>query len=184
MSATITIQLSPSAIALSDKFRNAPREFPQAIKRGMTRALQIVAGRIQEKRLTGHGPFPVAEHRLGERSGQLKLRTRATEATVVSEGDIATVSGTVGSSVVYAAVHEFGFEGDVTVKAHERRLFRRTSTRGKPLKKPKLKGSTQVRSFTRHMSIPERAPFRTGIRENVPYISGEIEKEMLTSLKP
>ncbi len=74
MSATITIQLSPNAIALSDKFKRAPQEFPQAIKRGMTRALAIVSGRIQEKRLTGHGPFPVTEHRLGERTGQLKLR--------------------------------------------------------------------------------------------------------------
>jgi hypothetical protein len=30
---------------------------------------------------------------------------------------------------------------------------------------------------------PERAPFRTGIRENVEYISGEIEKEIVKSLK-
>jgi phage gpG-like protein len=183
MSATITIQLSPSAIALADKFRRAPQEFPQAIKRGMTRALAIVAGRIQEKRLTGVGPFPVAEHRLGERTGQLKLRTRATDATVISEGDHATITGAIGSSVKYAAVHEFGFEGDVTVKAHNRRLYRRTSRAGKPLKKPKLKGSTEVRSYERHMSIPERAPFRTGIRENITYISDEIEKELVTSLK-
>ncbi len=143
MSATITIQLSPNAIALTEKFKRAPQEFPQAIKRGMTRALAIVSGRIQERRLTGHGPFPATEHRLGERSGQLKLRTHATPATVKSTGNQVVVEGAIGSSVFYAAFNEFG--------------TRKT---------------------------PERAPFRTGIRENAKYISDEIEREAVKSLKP
>jgi len=143
MSATITIQLSPSAIALADKFKRSPQEFPQAIKRGMTRALANVSGRIQIQRLAGRGPFPVAEHRLGERTGQLKLRTRSTPATVTSTGNTVTVMGAIGSSVRYAAYQEFG----------TRRL-------------------------------PARAPFRTGIQENATYISAEIEKEILKSLKP
>jgi|SRR5215831_2928814 len=183
MSATIEIQLSPSALALADKFRSAPANFPQAIKRGMTRALQIVAGRIQEKRLTGRGPFPVAEHRLGEKTGQLRLRTRSTDAEVTTEGDHAVVTGAIGSSVVYAAVHEFGFDGEVRVSPHRRRLFSRTY-RGKPRKKPKQTGETNVIGYTRHMHMPERAPFRTGITENLEYISGEIEKEIVTSLQP
>ncbi len=142
MSATITIQLSPQAIALSEKFKRAPQEFPQAIKRGMTRALAIVSGRIQEKRLTGRGPFPVTEHRLGERTGQLKLRTQSKPVQITSEGNQAVIEGGIGSSVFYAAIHEFG---------------------GK--------------------KAPERAPFRTGIRENITYISTEIEKEITKSLK-
>ncbi len=143
MSATITIQLSPQAISIANKFKAAPQEFPQAIKRGMTRALAVVSGRIQERRLTGHGPFPVTEHRLGERTGQLKLRTQATPATVTSEGNQVVVEGAIGSSVFYAAFNEFG--------------TRKT---------------------------PERAPFRTGIRENAKYISDEIEREVVKSLKP
>jgi phage gpG-like protein len=143
MSATITIQLSPSAIALSEKFKRQPQEFPQAIKRGMTKALAIVSGRIQEKRLTGHGPFPVTEHRLGERTGQLKLRTRSTPAEITTEGNQTVVTGAIGSSVFYAAFQEFGTK-----------------------------------------TLPERAPFRTGIRENLQYISDTIEKEITASLKP
>src|SRR5712675_627705 len=108
MSTTITIQLSPSAIALAERFKAAPQEFPQAIKRGMTRALAIVSGRIQERRLTGRGPFPVSEHRLGERTGQLKLRTRSTPATVTATGNTVTVTGSIGSSTRYAAYQEFG----------------------------------------------------------------------------
>ena len=143
MSATITIQLSPSAIALADKFRAAPQQFPQAIKHGMTKALAIVSGRIQEKRLTGHGPFPVVEHRLGERTGQLKLRTESIPAVVTSEGTVSTITGAIGSSVKYAPYQEFGTK-----------------------------------------RLPERAPFRTGIRENLRYISETIEKEIVSSLKP
>ncbi len=142
MSVAITIQLSPQAIALSEKFKRQPQEFPQAIARGMTRALAIVSGRIQERRLTGRGPFPVTEHRLGERTGQLKLRTQSTPATVTSEGNQAVIEGAIGSSVFYAAFNEFG--------------TRKT---------------------------PERAPFRTGINENITYISAEIEKELMKDLK-
>src|SRR5258707_15576690 len=143
MSATITIQLSPSAIALADRFKAAPQQFPQAIKRGMNRSLPIVSGRIQERRLTGRGPFPVSEHRLGERTGQLKLRTRATPATITSEGNQTVVTGAIGSSAFYAAIHEFS---------------------GK--------------------HAPERAPFRTGIRENITYITEQIERQEMQSLQP
>ncbi len=142
MNVAITIQLSPQALALSDKFKRQPQEFPQAIKRGMDRALSITSGRIQVSRLTGKGPFPVSEHRLGERTGQLKLRTRATPAQVTNTGESSTVTGAIGSSVFYAAFNEFG--------------TRKT---------------------------PERAPFRTGIQENVRYISETIETEVMKSLK-
>ena len=108
MSVAITIQLSPQAIALADKFKAAPQQFPQTIKRGMDKALAIVAGRIQEKRLTGRGPFPVELHRLGERTGQLKLRTHATDAVVSTIGETTTITGAIGSPVEYAAYQEFG----------------------------------------------------------------------------
>ncbi len=143
MSATIQIQLSPSAIAIANKWRGAPQEFPRAIQRGMKHGLEITAGRIKEKRLRGHGPFPVSEHRLGQRSGQLELRTQSKPVQITSEGTQTVVEGAIGSSVFYAAIHEFG---------------------GK--------------------HAPERAPFRTGIRENITYISDEIEKEVVKSMKP
>ncbi len=164
MTATIKIQLSPQAIAIANKFKAAPQEFPQAIKRGMTRALAIVSGRIQEKRLTGHGPFPVALHRLGERSGQLKLRTQSKAATITSERNQVIVEGAIGSSVSYAAIHEFGAVG--IRKSHFRKGI------GSP-----------VEVAAHAYQMPERAPFRTGIRENITYISGEIEKEIEKSLK-
>jgi len=140
MSATITIQISPGALALTEKFRNAPETFPQAIKRGMDKALSITAGRIQEQRLTGKGPFPVELHRLGERTGQLKLRTRSTAAVITTTGGNAEVTGAIGSSVKYAEYQEFGTK-----------------------------------------TLPERAPFRTGIKDNANYIAETIQKEIEAS---
>lgn len=142
MSVAIQVQLSPQAIALTQKYKNASTEVPRAIQKGMNRSLAIVSGRIQEKRLTGKGPFPVEMHKLGERTGQLKLRTRSVPAQINSTTEIATVEGAIGSSVFYAAFNEFG--------------TRKT---------------------------PERAPFRTGIRENIKFISDEIGIEIEKSLK-
>jgi len=143
MSVSIQIQLSPQALAISEKFKRAPEQFPRAIQRGMNRALLITAGRIQERRLTGKGPFPISFHKLGERSGQLKLRTRSQNARILNQGREIVVEGAIGSSVVYAAANEFG-------------------------------------SPKRH--IPERAPFRTGIRENARFISDTINKEIERTL--
>jgi hypothetical protein len=164
MSAAIRVELSPSAIALVQRFQKMPGEFPQAIKRGMTRALEIVTGRIQEKRLSGKGPFPVEEHRLGQVTQQLTRSTRATPAVVVSEGEHSEIVGAIGASVIYAAAHEFGFLGEVTVKEHKRK-------------------GRSVKAYQRRMNIRERAPFRTGIGENMDFISSEIEKELTTTLR-
>jgi hypothetical protein len=142
MNAVILVQPSASAVALANKWKGAPEEVPQAIKRGMDRALTVTAGTIQLTHLTGKGPFPVTEHRLGERTGQLKLRTRSTAAQITSMGNTVIIEGAIGSSVSYAAYNEFG--------------TRKT---------------------------PERAPFRTGIKENIGYISDTITKEIMTSLQ-
>jgi hypothetical protein len=149
---------------LIEKFRGAPAEIPQAIKRGMDKALEIVTGRIQEKRLSGVGPFPVEEHRLGQVTQQLWRSTRATPSQVTSTGQAIEVTGKIGASVIYAAVHEFGFLGEVTVKEYTRK-------------------GRSVKSFQRRMNIRERAPFRTGINENLDYIGEQIETSMAAALK-
>jgi hypothetical protein len=164
MSATIAVQLSPDALELIDKFKGAPQQISQAIKRGMDRSLEVVTGRIQDKRLSGVGPFPVEEHRLGQVTQQLWRSTRATPSTVESSGVQTVVTGKIGASVIYAEVHEFGFQGVVSVKTFIRK-------------------GRSVKAHQRRMNIRARAPFQTGIGENLDYISGEIEKELVTTLK-
>jgi hypothetical protein len=148
---TIKIELPPESQALIKNFEELPAEVPQAIKRGMDRALSVVRGRIQENRLSGKGPFPPSEHRLGEVTGQLRGSAREEPAVIAGN----TVTGAIGTPVIYGAVHEFGFQGTV---------------RGKGGKE-------------RSMNIPERAPFRTGVTENEDYIAGEIGAEIDKSLE-
>jgi phage gpG-like protein len=130
----------------------------------MTKSLEIVTGRIQEKRLSGKGPFPVEEHRLGQVTQQLTRSTRSTPAKVTSTGTQAVIEGSIGASVRYAAVHEFGFLGEVQVKAFKRK-------------------GRSVKAYQRRMNIRARAPFQTGINENRDYIAGEIEKELVATLE-
>jgi hypothetical protein len=148
---TIKIELPPESQALIKKFQDIPTEFPQTVKRGMDRALQVVRGRIQEKRLSGKGPYPPSQHRLGIVSQQLQRSLRAEPAVIRGN----TVTGAIGSPIVYGAVHEFGFKGTV---------------RGRGGK-------------SRQMNMPERAPVRTGVKENAQFITGEISKEIEKTLK-
>ncbi|MCG6552915.1 MAG: phage virion morphogenesis protein [Candidatus Magnetominusculus sp. LBB02] len=69
----------------------------------------------------------------------------------------------------YAAVHQFGFQGSVTVKAHERK----TAVRDAKGKIAKRKSS--VSSFTKNMNIPAR-PFLTLTDKDVQKIIAAIEK--------
>lgn len=139
-----------------------------SIRRGMSRAAQLVAGQVTRTRLTGQGPFPIAAHQLGVRSGRLRKSLRATPAEV--SGSSVTVK--IGTAVRYAAAHEFGFKGKVAVKPHQRTIKKAF---GVKLKAPSTHG---VKAHQRTVSIPERAPIRTGIEENLPTFSNEITREV------
>jgi phage gpG-like protein len=157
---TIQIELPPESKALKTKFVTLPSEFPQAIARGMTRALNVVKGRIISKRLIGRGPFPPSEHRLGQRTGQLAQSVRVEPAVV--QGD--EITGAIGSPLIYARVHEFG--ATITPQSKKFLVF----------------NIGQKKVFARKVTIPERAPFRTEILENAEYIQSEIAKEIEASL--
>jgi hypothetical protein len=103
---TIKIELPPESQALIKKFQQMPEEFPKAVKRGMDFALSIVRGRIQANRLSGKGPYPPDEHRLGFGPGKGHLARSLREEPAVIRGS--TVTGAIGSSVFYAKIHEFG----------------------------------------------------------------------------
>jgi phage virion morphogenesis protein len=57
----------------------------------------------------------------------------------------------VGTNVVYAAIHQFGFSGAQKVAAHKRRM---SSVFGRALKSPI---EVVVPEFTRQMDMPQRA---------------------------
>lgn len=96
---------------------------------------------------------------------------------------------TLGSNLPYAAVHQYGFEGDVTVKSFTRKV-RSRSVYGKAEKvnkktgeiyigrEMKAQGIAVVRSFVRHMKIVAR-PF-LGIQDEDVDSAGRIMSDYLT----
>lgn len=151
-----------------------PEVAVQAISRGISRGAQIVAGKIMQSRLTGKGPFPVAAHRLGVVTGRLRQSLRATAAKV--EGNDITAS--IGSNVSYAKTHEFGFSGPAQIKAHQRTI---KQAFGKPLASAK---TVKVKAHKRKVTMPERSPIQTGIKENLPVIEKEITREIIRGMTP
>lgn len=163
----------------------------RAVTKGMDNAAPHVIADITKKRLTGKGPFPVADHKLGVKTGRLRQSLRATPAKV--EGSEVVLS--IGSAVKYAAVHEFGFAGTVQVKAHTRNLSRATKPKAKGKKgkgkrtsrekagasttEPKASAMTvKVKAHQRTVNIPERAPVRHGLADAYPILEEEIAKEI------
>ena len=85
----------------------------------------------------------------------------------------ATVSGNsvtsaIGDSVKYAAVHEFGFDGEVGVRAFTRKDHRKdVRSKGGKGKTVIASGITRVGEHSRHMHLPARAPVQRGINDRL-----------------
>jgi phage gpG-like protein len=185
MSAEIEIEFSEGTKQLVKQAPSLPARMMQAIRRGVDKANDLTVSNTQQNRMTGRGPYPVAEGKLGQVSGHLRKSLRRSAAVV--NGMEAT--GTIGTNIVYAGVHEFGFNGQEQVSAFRRKVKSRdqfakvdrvSKKTGKPYK-GKVKtasGITQVKSFTRWMQIEARAPIGHGIADNAGTYDREIGAEL------
>ena len=157
------ISLSSNAVEVLRQVQGFPSRLGQGIARALDRQNQQTIGHSQAAYLTGPRPS-----RLGVRTNRLRASLTASQAVV--EGG--TVSSTIGTNVQYAGVHEFGFDGQVTVRSHSRNIFRTHRTGGGSVfdsrtgkvRKQKaraislLSGQATVRSHSRRMIMPRR-PF-------------------------
>lgn len=95
-------------------------------------------------------------------SGQvLKNRTGTLRRSIierVEETDTA-ITGIVGTNLVYAAVHEYGFSGTVNVREHTRRVTMAFGRTIAPVE-------TTVRAHPMRMNLPERSYLRSSLRES------------------
>jgi phage gpG-like protein len=87
------------------------------------------------------------------------------------------IYGIVGTNVKYAAAHEYGFTGQVTVKEHLRKI---TKAYGKDLAEPR---SVMVMAYSRKMNLPERSFLRSALADMQPEITQTLESSLRTSLK-
>jgi hypothetical protein len=155
------------------KLGDLPQVGLAAVARGMLNAGQTVLGRAVKNRFTGQGPFPVAEHRLGEVTKRLRRTLRATKPQINLSSREVTMG--FGSEVKYFALHEFGFKGKVQVRGHNRATVARGNkdaklTRGQINERKvailvKSRGNySYVRPHSRNLNIAARAPMTTELQ--------------------
>jgi phage gpG-like protein len=163
-----SIQLTTEAQAILRGLKEMPANLATAVAIAMDKTNEETVGHIKEVRLTGKGPFPSSEGKLGVRTNRLRASLRPSKA-VITNG---IVQSAIGTNVVYAGVHEFGFQGEEQVAAHTRQHFSKQVIFGK---RKKVRGADiNVRTFTRKMNIPARAPISRGIEECLPNYSQSI----------
>lgn len=98
---------------------------------------------------------------LNRRSGRLRNSINLK----VTEGET-KITGAVGTNVIYAAAHEYGFHGEVSVKAHLRRNKEQMKRRLKgKAQGPQEKGLTTVKAHLMKMNLPEKSFLRSALRE-------------------
>ena len=191
MSTQIKIQLDPQAERIIAGLQTLPTRMVGYIAAAMNQENLRTVSHIQAKHLTGIGPFPVEEHRLGVVTNRLRQSLRASEAQQVSGGKIESA---IGSNVKYAAIHEFG--GRIHKPARQAKVRHRLDARGnlvKQLGNANLlvfaKGNntrareTQVEIPAHDVDMPERAPIRTGIAECLPNYSRTISAHIVAAWK-
>jgi phage gpG-like protein len=138
------------------RFKAMPDRLRQELTTGITRAALLVQRDSMQQKLSGQV--------LNVRTGRLR---RSININVQGSED--KVTGTVGTNVEYAAVHEYGFEGTVTVREHLRR-----TVSGKQV---------VVRSHPMHMNVPEKSFLRSALNDMQPQIRIEFEQAAARALR-
>ncbi len=178
--ATITIKLDPEAEALIAKLKAIPTEGLIAMAKALDQQNHLTVGHAFRKYLSFPKDGPTTP--IGLRAISNRLRGSYAPAPAVISGQ--RIESAIGSNVSYAAVHEFGFDGEVGVRAHTRRLFRNTSSTGRRLKKKVQTGVTQVGEHTMHMHMPARAPIQHAIADRKASYGEALGRALIATLKP
>lgn len=123
------------------------------------RYMRFVSAPAGRRSPTDTGPLRIASGRLARSlTGAQTLGSRESIYKVHLKG--LRLELTMGSLVPYAAVHEFGFSGSVTVQAHTRQV---TQVFGHVLPHPV---EVAVSTHTRQANIPARPYLEPSLRHN------------------
>lgn len=193
----IKIQISDDARKILAGMKDVPLRMARAMCRALDRENQLTIGHIQETKLSERGPKT-----LGVVTNRLRSSVRATAAEVIGDG----VTSSIGTNVIYAGPHEFGFDGEVTVKEH----MRKTATRfaidnGRTTVSRKAAGrlglltkkgtgrkgaaaavggqTVTVKQHMRKMHLPARGMFQAGITERATDYAQALSQAVLSSLR-
>lgn len=136
--------------------------------------IQKGIGRITLKLLTRVKAQKLSGQALNVRTGRLRR-----SITQRIESGAEEISGIVGTNVDYAAAHEYGFKGAVTVKQHLRLV---KQAFGRPLKSPVW---STVSTHTKNVSLPERSFLRSALADmkNTGVIEAEIDASIARAIE-
>ncbi len=165
------------------RLAGAPQRLRGALETTVTRLTILVQGAVKQK-LTGEV--------LHVRTGTLRRSINQLVSSTAEE-----VRGVVGTNVAYAHIREFGFEGDVTVRAHTRRSaaqmslarFRNRKGGGKVeiagsyAKAGGGVGVVNVREHTMHMRMPESSFLRSSLADARPQIVADIKAAAIAAVQ-
>lgn len=135
-----------------------------AIVKSVARSALKLQSEVMENRLSGQV--------LNVRTGNLR---RSIHQRVTNTGS--AVIGEVNTNVRYGIAHEYGFAGNVNVKASLRQV---KQAFGKPLKSPRY---VHVRAHTRDVKLPERSFLRSALRDLTPKFADDLQKSIRKVLK-
>ena len=150
---------SAIAAGLENKAAKGMSAIEQAVRRS---ALDLVAYIKSQK---------LSDQVLHVKTGTLR---RSITAQFSSSGSKFTAK--VGTNLVYARIHEYGFNGQVNVRAFQRM---QTVAWGKLMKTPK---KVNVRAHAMHMKMPERPFMRPSLEENRDKIITDIRRAITEAL--
>lgn len=167
----IQIELSSNADAILRRVQGFPPRLAQAVAGAMDRQNQLTIAHAQRHYLSGPRP-----QRLGVRTNRLRSSLTAAPARVTGD----SVISSIGTNVAYAGAHEFGFDGSVTVRAHQRNIFRSHQTGGGSVFDMRtgrvrrqavrtislLQGQATVRSHARRVKMRARPFLRPAVEDS------------------
>lgn len=158
---------------LLELLNDMPEHAAGAVVRGISAGSQKLIGIAQKERFSGTGPFPVSENRLGVQSGHLRRTLRASKPQADGDGKFSVL---FGSNVKYFAAHEFGFDGNVSVRAAS--VSASTNTNAFGNNSFSVLAHTR-KAHSRRVKIPKRAPLTTAIKQHSTRVyTASIAKEL------
>ncbi len=140
---------------LAKKLGSLAGDVRKEVKDSLVRLSLKLVAKIKAEKLSGR-PLKV---RTGTLRRSISYRLSDTGTSMTSY---------IGTNVDYAAAHEFGFNGTVTVREHVRQV---KQAFGRQLKSPT---TATIRAHQRKMNLPERSFIRSALSEMAPEISETI----------
>lgn len=148
---------------LIKRFSNLKQRVQQEAVKSITRLCIEAVAKIKTQKLSGQ--------KLKVKTGRLR---RSISYKVEQNGDILT--GKIGTAVKYAAVHEYGFNGTVSVRQHYRNI---RQAFGRPIQSTNV----FVRPFNRKINVPENSFLRSTLNEMQGTITQELQAMVQRVLK-